>query len=192
MFSLVIASVLVLSCFSINVLSSPLSSSVECYSAPLPPIQECKAVLASMDVSWRHGPNLPRTWGRYEQTNETHVRVPVGYYLRHMGHSRQINKCEFRIDVRSDRPRATDIFTLQQLTLAAKRTIDVCYPKSGYSYPTQAGNVFVTPRDRTRVGSDAGIVLQEFNDSGLSIDQYEYLDSPEVIVDASDTRTRTA
>ena len=180
------ATLLVVSCLNSMVLSSPLSSPVECYSSGLAPLEDCRAVLASLDREWRQpGVNVRRTWGRFGQSNETHVGIPVAFILRSTGHSQQINKCVFQVDVRSDRTQATDEFTLQQLTLAASRVLNQCYPqgKTGYGFPTSAENVYVTPIKRSVFEMERVLNLGEINGTSLWSEEFRPLYSPERVVD---------
>ena len=148
-----------------------LSRSVICVpGGRLPPIDDCKAVLRQLDVTWRqHGMNKNKIWGRYVETNETHVRVPVGFYLRNVGPSKQTNKCEFRVDIRQEAPRLTDEFNFQKLTLAASAVLVQCLPQgqNGFGYPSTEGNAYVTMAYRELGESSNGIEFGGINGTTL-------------------------
>ena len=145
-----------------------LSGSVEC-SRSLPiqaPLDDCREVVQHMNQLWQQpGMNTPRHWGHYYETNLTHTQIPLGFYLKPTGHTRRVFNCAFRVDTKPNQLQLTDVFTLQQLTIASNGVLERCYPLSqnGYGYPSQQGNVFSSPRYQYWNEASTGIEMGEYD-----------------------------
>ncbi|KAG8528472.1 uncharacterized protein KY384_007390 [Bacidia gigantensis] len=88
-----------------------------------------------------------RIWGRtIEETNKTHVHLPVGFKLTRKHEWIEPAHCEIHIDNAIDRFGETDTFTMLDVVNSAQLVFRKCYPlyDTGKAYPRATKNVYVT------------------------------------------------
>lgn len=128
-------------------LSLPLSTTLRCFDPDpptlLPARRDCRAIIAGINwVSTRPSENYPRSWGRHLPPTSTTENLPRVFIIE----GRQPpNLCAVEVDVDPLDILEVNIFTLTDLTAAARRIFTSCLmgrAKIGLDNPMAGGKVW--------------------------------------------------
>ncbi len=157
----------------------PPSSPLRCFRPPppslLPSRRDCRAIIAGIEwVSTRPSENYPRSWGRHLPATSTTENLPKVFTIEGR---RPPNLCAVEVDVDAEDIYEVNVFSLTDLTAAARRVYQNCLMgrgKIGLDYPMAGGKVwgkllrieYIPPVLGERMGWGPGRLLGNLGDEG--------------------------